>query len=281
MNGIFAGIDIGSSMTKVAILNNGIIVSLVRTSGAEHRKLANKVMEEALEQAKLKLGDITFIVATGYGRVNVPFADKQITEISCHARGISNFLSTARTVVDIGGQDSKVITLLNGKIKDFTMNDRCAAGTGRFLEVTAESIGVTLEKLNKLALQSEIKVSISNTCTVFAAQEIASQLADGASLEDIAAGIFDAIATRTYGLMQKLKVEKDIVITGGGAKNIALVKTLENKVGCPVFIPPEPFLTGAIGAALLGMELSEQIGEDDLALKKKNRYLEEVTFYDS
>jgi len=162
----FAGVDIGSTMTKVVIMNDAVLASVIGPTGPEHRKLANRVMEEALAKAKLAFEDITYVVATGYGRINVPFADKQITEISCHARGVAYLLPEVRTVIDVGGQDSKGIKLKEGRAVDFVMNDKCAAGTGRFLEVTAEELGVRLEDVGRLSLEAKNKVEISNTCTV-------------------------------------------------------------------------------------------------------------------
>ena len=144
MTDYFAGIDIGSTMTKVVIMDGGIAASIIRPTGPEQRKLANKVMEDALSQAGIPFEDITYIIATGYGRINVPFADKQVTEISCHARGVHNQLPDTRTIIDVGGQDSKGIKLNgNGRIVDFVMNDKCAAGAGRFIELIAESLGVS------------------------------------------------------------------------------------------------------------------------------------------
>ena len=150
MGAYFAGVDIGSTMSKVAIMDEAVMASVIGPTGPEHRRLANKVMEEALAKLNLSFDDITYVVATGYGRINVPFADKQITEISCHARGVASLLPTARTVIDIGGQDCKGIKLSNGKAVDFVMNDKCAAGTGRFLEVIAEALGVKLEDMGRL-----------------------------------------------------------------------------------------------------------------------------------
>ena len=145
----FAGIDIGSTMTKVVIMNGRIISSVIGPTGPEQRRLANKVMEEALRKADLPFTTITYVVATGYGRINVPFADKQITEISCHAKGVANFFPEAKTIIDIGGQDSKAIEMDKGKPVDFVMNEKCAAGCGRFLEVMAEGLGITLEEMGE------------------------------------------------------------------------------------------------------------------------------------
>ncbi len=251
METYFAGVDIGSTMTKVVIMNEVILASFIGPTGPEHRKLANRVMEEALAEANLSFDDITYVVATGYGRINVPFADKQITEISSHARGVASLLPTARTVIDIGGQDCKGIKLDSGKAVDFVMNDKCAAGTGRFFEVIAEALGVKLEEMGELSLTAKSEAEISSICTVFAEQEVVSKLAEGVPVEELLAGVHKAIASRIYGMVSRLKIERDVVITGGGAKNIGLVKALEAKLGYGVLIPPEPLLTGAIGAAFI------------------------------
>ncbi len=275
----FAGVDIGSTMTKVVIMNDSVLASVIGPTGPEHRKLANRVMEEALKKAKLPFEDITYVVATGYGRINVPFADKQITEISCHARGVAHLLPRARTVVDIGGQDSKGIKLKDGRAVDFVMNDKCAAGTGRFLEVAAEELGVKLEDMGRLSLEAKNAVRISNTCTVFAAQEVVTKLSGGAALPDIIAGLHEAIATRVYSMLRRLKVEREVVLTGGGAKNVGLVKALEAKLGFAVVVPPEPLLTGAIGAALLGRDIVKEAEEKGMTLTKAERRLQEATLF--
>lgn len=274
----FAGLDIGSTMTKVVIVDENILASIIGPTGAEHRRLANRVMEEALAQAKLSFDDITYVVATGYGRINVPFADRQITEISCHAKGINSLFPTARTVIDIGGQDCKGIRLSGGKVTNFVMNDKCAAGTGRFLEVIAEALQVPLEEMGELSLKAKGRVKISSTCTVFAEQEVVSHLAEGASRADIVAGLHDAIASRVYNMVERIGIERDVVVTGGGAKNVGLVRALEDKLGESVLVPPEPLLTGALGAALLGRELAEKAMKEG-PLPKRKRRLEKVTFF--
>lgn len=274
----FVGVDIGSTMTKVVILDGesrSILASVIGPTGAEHRRLANQVMESALTQAHLSFAQINFVVATGYGRISVPFADRQITEISCHAKGVKALFPPAKTVIDIGGQDCKGIKLTpEGKVADFVMNDKCAAGTGRFLEVIAEALGVKLEELGGLSLQAKGRVKISNTCTVFAEQEVVSRLAEGVPLEDIIAGLHEAIAGRIVNMVLGLGIEKEVVATGGGAKNTGLVKAIEEKIGQSLLIPPEPLLTGALGAALLGKELVSQG-----AAPQAERRLEEVTFF--
>ena len=278
-NQYFAGVDIGSTMTKVVIVNETTLASVIGPTGPEHRKLANRVMEEALAKAKLPFEEITYVVATGYGRINVPFADKQITEISCHARGVSHLLPEVRTVIDIGGQDSKGIKLREGRVVDFVMNDRCAAGTGRFLEVTADELGISLDEMGKLSFEAKNKVEISSTCTVFAAQEVVNKISEGAALADIIAGLHEAIATRIYGMARRLKIEREVALTGGGAKNIGLVKALEAKLGFKVLLPPEPLLTGAIGAALLGRDIAREAEKKGEALKISQRRLTEATLF--
>lgn len=279
MSDYFAGVDIGSTMTKVAIMGNELVASVIGPTGPEHRRLAYKVMEEALVKARLAFADLSYVVATGYGRINVPFADKQVTEITCHAKGLYSLLPTARTVVDIGGQDSKGIKLKNGKVVSFVMNDKCAAGTGRFLEVIADALGVPLMRLGELSLSAERTATISNTCTVFAEQEVVSQLAAGEPVENLIAGIHEAIATRIYAMVSKLKIEPDVAITGGGAKNIGLVRALETRFGCPVLVPPEPLLTGAIGAALVGKELAEKAASSGQLLVRAGQGLQEAKFF--
>jgi len=214
----YAGVDIGSTMTKVVIVSDRIETALIGPTGPEHRKLANKVMEDALSQANLKFEELSYVVATGYGRINVPFADRQITEITCHAKGLHSILPTVKTIIDIGGQDSKGIRIKDGKVINFVMNDKCAAGTGRFLEVVADSLGVALEKLGEVSQHASRATPISSTCTVFAEHEEVNQLANGEPVANLVTGGDESIAARVYSLVRKLQIEKDIAVTGGGAK---------------------------------------------------------------
>ena len=278
-NNYFAGVDIGSTMTKVVIIGDGKDTFLIGPTGPEHRKLANRVMEEALKQAGVAIGEMTYIVATGYGRINVPFADRLVTEITCHAKGISSLIPSARTIVDIGGQDSKGIRIENGKVVDFVMNDKCAAGTGRFLEIIADALGVPLQKLGELSLAAETPAVIGNMCTVFAEQEVISQLAGGEPVSNLVAGIHQAIASRIFGLVSKVKIKPEVAITGGGAKNIGLVKALESKFGCAVLVPSEPLITGALGAALIGKEMYEDALRTGGILVTKPRQLGEARIF--
>jgi predicted CoA-substrate-specific enzyme activase len=275
----FAGVDIGSTMTKVVIIGEGRESSLIKLTAPEHRKLANRVMKEALDQAGISFSEMTCIIATGYGRINVPFADRRVTEITCHAKGMSQLLPSARTVVDIGGQDSKGIRVENGKVLDFVMNDKCAAGTGRFLEIIAEALGVPLEKLGEISLAAEKPAVIGNMCTVFAEQEVISQLAAGEPVPNLVAGIHQAIAGRIFALVNKLKIKPDVAITGGVGKNIGLVKALEGKFGCPVLVPKEPLLSGALGAALIGREMFENAARSGQTIPTKPRRLDEARFF--
>jgi predicted CoA-substrate-specific enzyme activase len=276
MSEYFAGIDIGSTMTKVVIMNKGIISSIIGPTGPEQRRLANKVMERALKEVDLPFKAITYIVATGYGRINVPFADKQITEISCHAKGVASFFPEARTVIDIGGQDCKGIIINSGKPIDFVMNDKCAAGTGRFLEIIADALGINIEKMGEIGLEGKNPAKISNICTVFAEQEVVARLAEGIPLNDLVAGILESLANRISRMVNRLQVAEEVVVTGGGAKNVGLVKALSDKLDYNIVVPPEPLLTGAVGAALLGKDIAHKALKNGLSLERKERSLKEI-----
>ncbi len=273
----FAGIDVGSTMTKAVIVNNGIIASIIGPTGPEQRRLANKVMEVALKKAALPFQAITYIVATGYGRINVPFADKQFTEITCHAKGIINLFPKARTIIDIGGQDVKAIRIdATGKTVDFVMNDKCAAGSGRFIEVIANTLGVSLDEVGDLSLQSNNPAKISNICTIWAQQEVAASLAQGVRVSDLLAGVHHSLADRIGRMVNRLRVEEAIILTGGGAKNKGLLRALSEQLGHEILVPEEPLITGAFGAALLGKEIVEKARQNNTPLKTRERILEQI-----
>jgi predicted CoA-substrate-specific enzyme activase len=273
----FAGIDVGSTMTKAVILNEGIIASVIGPTGPEQRRLANKVMEEVLIQAGISFQAITFVVSTGYGRINVPFADKQFTEITCHAKGIVSLFPQARTIIDIGGQDVKGIQIDGmGKILDFVMNDKCAAGSGRFIEVIADTLGVPLDQVGDLSLRGETPAKISNICTIWAQQEVAASLAQGIPISDLLAGVHQSLADRICRMVNRLKVEDAVIVTGGGGKNRGLLKALSQQLDREVLVPKEPLITGALGAALLGKEIVAQAERNRTPLHIKQRILEEV-----
>ena len=219
-------------------------------------------MEKALEPlSTIALKDIRYVVATGYGRVIVPFAHREITEISCHARGAHYFFPTIRTILDMGGQDCKAIKCdSKGKLIDFVMNDKCAAGTGRFLEVLTERIlDLPLEALGSLSLQCKNPCTLSSVCTVFAESEIISLLSENRAKEDIACGIHKAIAKRviSMGTTGLINYSEPIVFSGGVARNIGVVKAIEEELGKEVTTPEEPQITAALGAALFAKEYSK------------------------
>jgi predicted CoA-substrate-specific enzyme activase len=277
----FAGVDIGSTMTKVLLTDkSGNLLSTIKgPTGAEHRQLANEVMRQALQEASLQIDDISYIVATGYGRLNVPFADHQITELSCHARGISSLFPNARTVIDIGGQDAKCMKIDDGRLISFVMNDKCAAGTGRFLEVIATALGIKLEDMGEISLKPTKRIQISNLCTIFAQQEVVALLSRGEKLENIVAGLHDALAGRIAALARRLGIEPDLVLTGGVAKNTGVVKAMKESLGCEILVPEEPLITGALGAAILAKEIYMKALAAGEALATKPRRLEKATFF--
>ncbi|OGP69093.1 MAG: 2-hydroxyglutaryl-CoA dehydratase [Deltaproteobacteria bacterium RBG_13_47_9] len=264
-------------MTKAVILNGGIIASVIGPTGSEQRRLANKVMEETLNRSAISFQAINYIVSTGYGRINVPFADKQFTEITCHARGVINLFPKARTIIDIGGQDVKGIKIdESGKIIDFVMNDKCAAGSGRFIEVIADTLGVPLDQVGDLSLKSKNPSRISNICTIWAQQEVAASQAEGVSVPDLLAGVHQSLADRISRLVSRLKGEEEIIVTGGGGKNKGLIKALSDQLGHEILVPEEPLITGALGAALLGKDILERAKQENTPIRTKERILEAI-----
>jgi len=253
---IVAGMDIGSISTETVILKEDKILStsLVPT-GAKSGVAAERSLTCALKQINLEQGELAAIVTTGYGRASFPSATKRITEITCHARGAFFVHPATRTVIDIGGQDSKVIRLDgHGHNVDFQMNDKCAAGTGRFLEVMAHALEVKLEDLGRLSRTAPRTIKISSTCTVFAESEVVSLIADNQPPEVIIRGLHDAIADRILGMIRRVGVEEEVTLTGGVAKNEGVVLALRERLGVRIFVPPEPQMIGALGAALLARE---------------------------
>ncbi len=277
---LFAGIDIGSTITKIIIKNRRkVLASVIQRTGAEHRRRAHRIMERALAQAGLAFNDLDYIVATGYGRINVPFADAQVTEITCHMRGVTWLLPEVRTIIDIGGQDSKGIEVKDNRMGRFIMNDKCAAGTGRFFEIIAGVLGIDLEEIGPLSLKSKKPAEISNMCTVFAEQEALLRLSEGVPVEDIVAGIHKANASRIYGMVKKINIEKAVALTGGGAKNAGLCHALEERLQLPLSIPSEPLITGALGAALIAGEKAARATAEELGERKKERRWDAATFF--
>lgn len=256
---MYLGIDIGSTTSKAIILDESrnIIGRSVINSGTGSRgpRLAT---EAALSQAGMTRAQIRRCVATGYGRMLYKDADKQVTEISCHAKGVDHFIKTAATIIDIGGQDAKVIRLgPAGKVENFVMNEKCAAGTGRFLEVMARVLDCKLEELSELAHRGNEGVQISSMCTVFAESEMISQLSAGKDRADIARGAHEAIAKRIAGLAGRMEIRPDVVMTGGGALNSSLVEALSQEIGLEIIKPEDPQIMGAVGAAIYAAEMDK------------------------
>ncbi len=247
------GIDIGSASSKAAILNyeNKIIALKVAVGGAGTTG-PDKVLQEVFTATGLSWADISRTVATGYGRMGFKNADRQISEITCHAVGVHYLLPSVRTIIDIGGQDVKAMSISpDGMVTKFVMNDKCAAGTGRFLEVMARVLETDVSKLSELSEQADSIVDISNTCTVFAESEVISRLASEVKPKNVAAGIHRSVARRVASLAMRVGVNPDVVLTGGVAQNQGIVQALSDELKNPVIVSPNCQVTGAIGAALI------------------------------
>jgi predicted CoA-substrate-specific enzyme activase len=252
------GCDVGSATGKAVVMKDGEIISyVIIPSTTKPEVTARTVMDEALEKAGLvSIDDLEYIVGTGYGRLKVPFANENISEITCHARGAQWFCPSVRTVVDIGGQDCKVMSIGdNGKVLEFVMNDRCAAGTGRFFEAMARVLDCGLEGLSRLSLQGKNPANITSQCSVFAESEVVTLVNEGVELADIVAGLHNSIAGRLNSMVRKVGLVEDVALTGGCAKNEGLAKALEEMLGVGVVkLPQDPQIAGAAGAALIAKE---------------------------
>ncbi len=250
---ICAGVDAGSRAIKIVLIDaesSDILASGMVAQGVHSDELARELFARLLDEAGLNSSDVARTVATGYARARID-ADATVTEITCHARGVHHLAPDARTVVEIGGQDSKLLRLdAGGSVQDFAMNDRCAAGTGRFLEVVADRLEVGLEKLGAMAAKSTFPAAISSMCIVFAETEIIGLLAAGAAPEDIVSGVQNSIATRISSMVGR-SVTPPVVFTGGVALVPGMDAALERVLGHPVAVAPHPQFTGALGAALL------------------------------
>jgi predicted CoA-substrate-specific enzyme activase len=276
---IVAGIDVGSLTGKTVVLRaaqqfgmDEILASSIVPTTVKPERTAMNAFNQAIERANISNTEIDYSVGTGYGRVKIPFANKNISEISCHGRGAHYLLPSVHTIIDIGGQDSKVIRVNEeGKLIDFTMNDKCAAGTGRFIEVMARTLETTLDNMGPLALKSLHPKMITAQCSVFAETEVVSLIADGVPVEDIVAGLTDSIASRIVSLVNRIGLKPDLTITGGVAKNIGVVKSIEAKLNLQIKpIPIDPQIIGALGAALFAKEelIKKQAQEKGRKLKK-------------
>ncbi|BCV21584.1 acyl-CoA dehydratase activase [Moorella sp. Hama-1] len=250
---LVVGIDVGSTSAKAVLFDGRIKVYAIRPTGWSPREAGAEVLAEILDKAGLSRREVAYIVGTGYGRVALNFIDQAVTEITCQARGINYLTGKAGTIIDIGGQDTKVITVNEqGKVVDFVMNDKCAAGTGRFLEVMATAMGMDVDELGSLP-KNVNPVNISSMCTVFAESEVISLLAGGAAREEIVAGLHRAVARRVKSML-KNTAPATVVFTGGGAKNEGLRRALAAELGVEVMVPAEPQITGALGAAIIAWE---------------------------
>ena len=255
---LFGGIDIGAVAAKALIIDEtGNILSFhVMKTGSSGKTIGELALSQALEKIGKTIKSLDGIVATGYGRVNVPFALKQITEISCHAKGASFLFPDTRTIIDIGGQDSKAIHLNeHGEVADFIMNDKCAAGTGRFLEVMANTLETDIDELGSLSLKSKKQINISSMCTVFAESEVVSLIAEGCLREDIAMGLHNAIADRVIGLANRVKIIEAVTLSGGVINNVGVVHAIKSRLGISINISENPQIIGSLGAALFANEI--------------------------
>ncbi|WP_238367151.1 acyl-CoA dehydratase activase [Mesobacterium pallidum] len=251
------GIDFGSTTAKCVILDmkGNIVADSVAHMGAVSGEGVKAAIRDTLDKAGLEQADMGRTVSTGYGRRMLDEADKNYTEITCHARGAVAMVPGARLVIDIGGQDSKVISVdSNGLVAQFAMNDRCAAGTGKFLEVLARAVEIDLESLGDTALEAKEKLKISSMCATFAETEVISLLAEGYAKTDVLGAVHAAIAARTLGLVGRVGKNGPVVMTGGVAKNPAAVKYIQDALGMPLHLPHKPQIAGALGAALLGLD---------------------------
>ncbi len=250
------GVDIGSLQTKIVLLDSRKMIDYrVERSTYDFKRIGNSLFKDILEKNNLKRNEV-YVMSTGYGRNTIDIADDRITEITAHAKGAQFFFPEVYSVIDIGGQDSKaiVISKKTGNVSDFQMNDKCAAGTGRFLEVMSHALEVPIEEIGGLALKSNKPAAISSTCTVFAESEVISLFARGTPKQDIASGIHKSIAKRVAGMAKRINVAPLLVFCGGVAKNIAVKRYLEEELGFEILVPEFPQLTGAIGAALLAQD---------------------------
>jgi predicted CoA-substrate-specific enzyme activase len=257
---VSAGVDIGSTASKVVILGDeGIVGQIIGPSTTDPARTAREIYERALEMAGVTREEVAMVVGTGYGRTLVPFADHNVSEITCHGRGAHFLRPSTRTVIDIGGQDTKVISLDGrGDLLDFAMNDKCAAGTGRFLEAMARSMNLSLEGMAELSGRDVEPCSITNMCSVFAESEVINLINDGVEVSRIVKGLLAAMANRVAGLARRLGVEEAVVLTGGVAKNRGVLETLAKKLSIEIrpLEGADPQLVGALGAALVARELS-------------------------
>lgn len=258
---IVAGVDIGAATAKTVVMADMQLLSyVIIPTGKSVSRSADRVIQLSLDKTGFSMSSLSFVISTGYGRRGVAFANKTMSEIICHAKGANWMFPHARTIIDIGGQDSKVIGVRqDGAVRDFVMNDKCAAGTGRFLEVMAQVLELSIEEMGPESLLSKNPCQVSSTCTIFAESEIVSLRAEGKIREDMVAGIHRAVACRVRIMGRTVEFRDAVVFTGGVAKNIGVKKALEDEIGMPLLVPEEPQIMGALGAALLAQSELKQL----------------------
>jgi predicted CoA-substrate-specific enzyme activase len=252
-----AGVDVGSTQTKAVIINEAmeIVGRALIDTGANVVLAAESAFSQALAECKLGDEEIEYVVGTGYGRYRVTFGNTQVTEISCHGRGAVHMFPKTQTVVDMGGQDTKAIRVSPiGEIVAFCMNDKCAAGTGRFLGAAASALDIPLDQLGPTALGHTKAVRISTTCTVFAESEVLSWLGKGKKVEDILWGVHESIASRSAGLLRRVGIEEEVTFTGGVTRNTAMVEALQERLDISLNISDDSHYMGALGAALFALD---------------------------
>jgi len=249
-----AGIDIGSTFTKAVVLSDSsVMAACTIPSGGSYRNSAQQAMTEALARSGLTYEDVVPVVATGYGAAINPFPSRRVTELACQGRAINHLFPSARTVVDIGGQATRVIRInAEGKVVGFELSEICAGGSGRFLQLMARVLGIDFDDIGPLSLKAKKAVVFSTSCAVFAESEAISRISEGAAKEDILAGVHAAMAAKVYSMLQRIKMERDCALTGGGARDRGLVKSIEEQLGIALLVPQEAQLTAALGAALIG-----------------------------
>ncbi len=253
---LVAGVDIGSTTAKCVLLDDGKVVGKsLAPVGVELVKDAERALEQALGDARRERREVAYVTGTGYGRFKVTFGQYAVTEIGCHARGAHHLFPQTRLVVDIGGQDTKAIRLgERGEVVDFAMNDKCAAGTGRFLDVCAGALGFDVAEIGPLSLEARHPLKVTSTCTVFAESEVASYVARGKDPKDVLAGLHTSIASRSFSLMQRVGISPEVTFTGGVSRNEGMVRALERRLGLTVNVSPLSQYLGAVGAAIFGAE---------------------------
>jgi len=252
-----AGIDVGSTQTKAIVLNaHGEIIGRgLRMTGADVVRSSEEVLQQACDAGGITPDRVAYTIGTGYGRFRVTTGDDQITEISCHAKGAVKLFPGTRTILDIGGQDTKAIhTNGEGEVLDFCMNDKCAAGTGRFLAAAADVMGLSVEEIGPVSLESTEQIKITNVCTVFVESEILNQLSNGGSREDILAGVHRSIAGRSSSLLRRVGLEDELTFTGGVARNPGMVQAIHERLGMEVNVNEDSQYIGALGAAIFALE---------------------------